>query len=64
MAFCSAASAAFLSVMSRKVTTAPMRPSSGWQIGVLTYSTGKLVPSFRQNTSSSTRWTTPSLKAA
>ena len=41
------------SVISRKVTTAPtILPSS--MMGVLVYSTGKLVPSLRQNTSSST----------
>ena len=44
-------SASSRSVMSRKTTTAPDVRSPSTMIGVLEYSTGKLVPSLRRNTS-------------
>jgi hypothetical protein len=42
-------------VMSVKTTTAPTISSWSFRMGVVVYSTGKYVPSRRQNTSSSTR---------
>ena len=51
------------SLMSLKTTTAPTTRSSS-RIGVLVYSTGKLVPSLRQYTSASQRWTVPSCSDA
>ena len=50
----SSASLCIRSVISRKVTTAPISLLFS-RIGVLVYSTGKLVPSFFQNNSSVTR---------
>ncbi|MCY1533949.1 hypothetical protein D9M68_693030 [compost metagenome] len=62
LACCSASAARLRSVMSTKVTTAPRtRPSS--TMGWLEYSTGKAVPSRRQNTSLSMRQGRPWRKA-
>ena len=62
-AFSSSASAIFRSVMSRKTMTAPTS-SSSFLRGVLEYSTGKLLPSLRHNTSSSILADVPCVNAA
>jgi hypothetical protein len=51
---------ALRAVMSRNTTTAPVVSLRSLRIGAVVYSTGKLDPSLRQNTSSSTRRTVPS----
>src|SRR4029078_697197 len=59
----SADSACLRAVMSRKTMTAPTTRSASL-MGVQTYSTENALPSLRQKTSSTTRWTSPSLIAA